>query len=65
MSFFQRQVLFGRNFARDESGATAIEYAIACAMIAIAALGGMNAAGGGVEHSMGCVEEAYTTGTKC
>ena len=53
MSFFQRQVRFGRKFARDESGATAIEYAIACAMVAIAALGGMNVAGGGVDKSMG------------
>ena len=65
MSFLQRHTVLMRRFARDESGATAIEYAIACAMVALAALGGMNAAGSGVEHSMGCVEEAYTTASKC
>jgi len=52
-------------FARDERGASAIEYGIACAMIALAALGGMGLAGDGVEHSMGCVEQAYTAGTNC
>ncbi|MEN0041273.1 MAG: Flp family type IVb pilin [Pseudomonadota bacterium] len=60
-----RTTQLARRFRRDERGATAIEYAIACAMVAIAALGGMNVAGGGVDHSMGCVEQAVTAGTNC
>ena len=38
--------LFAR-FVKDESGATAIEYGLIAALIAVAAIGGMSSLGGG------------------
>jgi pilus assembly protein Flp/PilA len=40
-------------FAHDECGATAIEYALIAALVAVGALGGMVALGGGVSGSWG------------
>ena len=40
-------------FARDDRGATAIEYGLIAAMVAVGALGGMTALGGGVSGSWG------------
>jgi len=37
-----------RRFARDTRGATAIEYGLIALLIAVGALGGMQALGGGV-----------------
>jgi pilus assembly protein Flp/PilA len=36
-----------RMLGADERGATAIEYGLICALIAVAAIGGMQALGGG------------------
>lgn len=38
---------YRRMLVVDESGATAIEYGLICALIAVAAIGGMQALGGG------------------
>jgi len=48
-----KQVL--RRFARDTRGTTAIEYGLIAALIAIGAIGGMQALGGGVSGSWGGV----------
>ena len=37
-----------RMLSADEHGATAIEYGLICALIAVAAIGGMQSLGGGV-----------------
>jgi pilus assembly protein Flp/PilA len=37
-----------RMLGADEHGATAIEYGLICALIAVAAIGGMESLGGGV-----------------
>ena len=38
-----------QNFIRDEEGATAIEYGLIAALIAVAAIGGMTALGGSLD----------------
>jgi pilus assembly protein Flp/PilA len=40
-------------FARDDRGATAIEYGLIAALMAVGALGGMTALGGGLSGSWG------------
>ena len=40
-------------FARDQRGTTAIEYGLIATLIAVGALGGMMALGGGVSGSWG------------
>ena len=40
-------------FARDDRGATAIEYGLIAALVAVGALGGMSALGGGLGGSWG------------
>jgi len=42
-----------RRLGADERGATAIEYGLLCALIAVAAIGGMQALGGGVGGKWG------------
>ena len=42
-----------RKLAADSGGATAIEYGLICALIAVAAIGGMQALGGGVGGKWG------------
>jgi len=40
-----------RNFIRNESGATAIEYALIATLISVAIIGGATAIGSGVSNS--------------
>ncbi|HWI87453.1 MAG TPA: Flp family type IVb pilin [Sphingomonas sp.] len=40
-----------RNFARDQRGATAIEYGLIAALIAVAAIGAMSAVGGKLQNT--------------
>ncbi|HKU92055.1 MAG TPA: Flp family type IVb pilin [Sphingomicrobium sp.] len=42
-----------RRLGADQRGATAIEYGLICALIAVAAIGGMQALGGGVGGKWG------------
>ena len=42
---------FIRNFRRDEEGATAIEYGLIAALIAVAAMGAMSALGDSVGNT--------------
>lgn len=49
------------HFGRDESGATAIEYGLIAAMIAIAIIAAMTVAGNGLTNLFGGVEERATT----
>jgi len=39
--------MIGRKLRSDKRGATAIEYGLICALIAVAAIGGMTKLGGG------------------
>jgi pilus assembly protein Flp/PilA len=45
---------------RDERGATAIEYALIAALIAVGALAGMSALGGGLNGSWGNTAQKVT-----
>ena len=45
-----------RRIRSDKRGATAIEYGLICALIAIAAVGGMSALGGGSNGMWGRLE---------
>lgn len=45
-------------FWRDEEGATAIEYGLIAALIAVAAIAGMNALGGGLSDIFDKIGEA-------
>lgn len=40
-----------KTFMTDESGATAIEYGLIAALIAVSAIGGMNMIGGNLEQT--------------
>ena len=51
----------GRRFARDDRGATAIEYGLIAALVAVGALGGMSALGGGLSGSWGNTAQKVTT----
>ena len=44
-----------RKLGADQRGATAIEYGLICALIAVAAIGGLNTLGGGVGGMWGKV----------
>jgi pilus assembly protein Flp/PilA len=46
--------------ARDERGATAIEYGLIAALIAVGALAGMSALGGGLGSSWGNTAQKVT-----
>jgi pilus assembly protein Flp/PilA len=50
-----------RRFACDDRGATAIEYGLIAALIAIGALGGMSALGGGLAGSWSNTAEKAAT----
>ena len=43
----------GRMLRSDKRGATAIEYGLICALIAVAAIGGMSSLGGGANGMWG------------
>lgn len=49
-----------RRLAGDNRGATAIEYGLIAAMIAVGALGGMSALGGGLGGSWGSTATKVT-----
>lgn len=49
-------------FWRDEEGATAIEYGLIAALIAIAAIAGMDALGGGLDGIFGRIAAIITSG---
>lgn len=49
-----------RRFAQDIRGATAIEYGLIAALVAVGALGGMMALGGGVSGSWGNTAQRLT-----
>ncbi|TVR08775.1 MAG: Flp family type IVb pilin [Salinarimonadaceae bacterium] len=48
------KTLFNR-FAKDESGATAIEYGLIAALVAVAIIGALQALGGGLQGTFGAV----------
>lgn len=58
---------FFNKLLRDEQGATAIEYGLIAALIAVAAIAAMNSLGGELRSTFGAVtssmEEGRTTGT--
>lgn len=45
-------IKFVQSFLKDESGATAIEYALIAALISVAAIGAYNAVGGAINTQM-------------
>lgn len=49
---------FINKFAKDESGATAIEYGLIAALIAVVIIGAVTALGGGIKGSFNEVAEA-------
>ncbi|EFL88379.1 phosphoribosyl-AMP cyclohydrolase [Ahrensia sp. R2A130] len=55
---------FTKRFAGDERGATAIEYGLAAGMIALAAIGGMSAAGEGTKRPLNCAGETLQASSK-
>ena len=50
-----------RKLSADKRGATAIEYGLICALIAIAVMGGLSALGGGSNGLWGRLETKVTT----
>ena len=54
---------FINKLARNEEGATAIEYGLIAALIAVAAITAMGALGGTISNTFGDVEEGMRTGT--
>jgi pilus assembly protein Flp/PilA len=52
---------FFKNLVRDEQGATAIEYGLIAALIAVAAIGAMTSLGGNLTTTFGKVNTAMTT----
>jgi pilus assembly protein Flp/PilA len=52
---------FLRTLRADQRGATAIEYGLICALIAVAAIGGMQSLGGGVGGMWGKLQNPMNT----
>lgn len=52
--------LFAR-FAKDESGATAIEYGLIAALIALAIIGGATALGGSIGNQFNAIADKLDT----
>ena len=52
---------FISKFAKDESGATAIEYGLIAALIAVAAIAAMGAIGNGLNTTFNSVAEKLST----
>jgi len=50
-----------RRLGADERGATAIEYGLICALICVAAIGGMQQLGGGVGGKWGQLSNTMNT----
>lgn len=55
---------FFKNLLRDEQGATAIEYGLIAALIAIAAITAMTALGGELSETFNRTERALDTANK-
>jgi pilus assembly protein Flp/PilA len=55
---------FAGRFANDTSGATSIEYGLIAALIAVGAIGGMQALGGGISGSWGTTAQKVTEAMK-
>ena len=53
---------FLKNLVRDEPGATAIEYGLIAALIAVAAMGAMSTLGEELEGTFGDVESSLEAG---
>lgn len=51
-------------FRRDKSGASLVEYALLCALIAIAAIVGMTALGSGINTAFSNITTTVTTSTR-
>jgi pilus assembly protein Flp/PilA len=51
-------------FVRDDRGATAIEYGLIAALVAVGALGGMSALGGGLGGSWGTTANKVSSAMK-
>jgi pilus assembly protein Flp/PilA len=51
-------LLIGKRFLSDESGATAIEYGLICAFLAVALIGILSSLGGAVSSEFGEVSSA-------
>lgn len=51
-----------RNFLKNSKGATAIEYGLIAALIAIAAIGGMKSLGGALSNKFNAVGTNITSG---
>ena len=60
-SWISRQL---RSFARDERGATAIEYGLIAALVAVAMLAGLKALGSGNSGSWGSTANKATDAMK-
>jgi len=54
---------FIARFAKDESGATAIEYGLIAALIGVAIIGGAQAVGGNLNTMFQSISTHLTTGT--
>ena len=52
-----------RAFAKDESGATAIEYGLIAALVSVAAIGALTAMGGSLSNMFTTVSSALSTAT--
>jgi len=50
-----------RNFFKDESGATAIEYGLIAALVSVAAIGALTAMGGSLDAMFTAVSTALDT----
>lgn len=55
MSYFVEKI---RNFVREEEGATAIEYGLLAALIAVMIIGGAQAIGGSLKDAFNAVADA-------
>ncbi len=52
-----------RTFAKDESGATAIEYGLIAALVSVAAIGALTAMGNSLSTMFNTVSSALSTAT--
>jgi pilus assembly protein Flp/PilA len=52
-----------RSFAKDESGATAIEYGLIAALVSVAAIGALTALGGSLNTMFSTVSSAVSGAT--
>jgi pilus assembly protein Flp/PilA len=52
------------HFVRKDDGASLVEYALLCALVAIAAIVGMNALGGGINTAFNSIAASITQNTR-